>query len=175
MATKLECFILPRSEVVLTLALLYSHAHSTEKHIFHKFLTRQIAHWNHHSSLVILILFTPIKKKKKKDCKTQDQRKWISEKESLTPWEVLGRAVLTAWHFHDARSCMPAETPTQVPQSGGRGLSGPASALNSSPIAELVLSFCPQVCIAMCSAVEHSFAILQWKRYLKGAQVSLSR
>lgn len=63
MATKLECFILHRSEVVLTLALLYSRALSTEKHIFHKFLTRQIAHRSHHSALVILILFTPIKKK----------------------------------------------------------------------------------------------------------------
>lgn len=65
MATKLECFILHHSEVVLTLVLLYSHAHSTEKHIFHKFLTRQITHRSHHSALVILILFTPIKKKKK--------------------------------------------------------------------------------------------------------------
>lgn len=67
---------------------------------------------------------------------------------------------------------MPAETSTQVPQSGGRGLSGPASALNSSPVAELVLS-CLQARIAMHCAVEHSFAILQWKRYLKGAQVLL--
>lgn len=74
MATKLECFILHRSEVVLTLALLYSHAHSTEKHIFHRFLTRQIAHWKHRSALVILILFTPIKKRTVKHSGDESQR-----------------------------------------------------------------------------------------------------
>lgn len=74
MATKLECFILHRSEVVLTLALLYSHARSTEKHIFHKFLTRQIARWNHHSALVILILFTPIKKRTVKHSGVESRR-----------------------------------------------------------------------------------------------------
>lgn len=154
MATKLECFILPRSEVVLTLALLYSHAHSTEKHIFHKFLTRQIAHWNHHSSLVIPILFTPIKKKKKRTAKHRTSE---NESQRRRAWlRVLGRAVLTAWHFHDARSCMPAEIPAQVPQSGGRGLSGPASALNSSPVSELVLSFCLHArrCNVLCSGTQ---------------------
>lgn len=110
MATKLECFILHRSEVVLTLALLYIHALCTEKHIFHKFLTRQIAHRSHHSALVILSLFTPIKKRTAKHRPSRNeaprlhslptlamQRRPLSEKESLALWEVLGRvAILTA-------------------------------------------------------------------------------
>lgn len=129
MATKLECFILHRSEVVLTLALLYSHALSTEKHIFHKFLTRQIAHRSHHSALVILILFTPIKKRTAKHRAGRHespqlhslpllatQRRFSLENQRLTPWEVLGRVVtLIACPFHRTGSCMAAQVLTQVP------------------------------------------------------------
>lgn len=129
MATKLECFILHRSEVVLTLALLYSHALSTEKHIFHKFLTRKIAHRSHHSALVILILFTPIKKRTAKHRAGRHespqlrslpmlamQRRLSLENQGLTPWEVLDRKVtLIAYPFPSTGSCMPADILTQVP------------------------------------------------------------
>lgn len=131
MATKLECFILHHSEVVLTLVLLYSHAHSTEKHIFHKFLTRQITHRSHHSALVILILFTPIKKKKKRTVKHRLSRNYFpqlhslpmlsmqrpsSERQSLALCEVLGRVMTPiAWHSPSAGSCLPAEMPPWSP------------------------------------------------------------
>lgn len=139
MATKLECFILHRSEVVLTLALLYSHALSTEKHIFHKFLTRQIAHRSHHSALVILILFTPIKKRTAKHRAGRHespqfrslpmlatQRRFSLGNQSLTPWAVLGRVgTLIAYPFPSTGSCMapqmlalvPHQTLPQVQQS----------------------------------------------------------
>lgn len=129
MATKLECFILHRSEVVLTLALLYSHALSTEKHIFHKFLTRQIAHRSHHSALVILILFTPIRKRTAKHRASRHEspqlrslptlatrRRFSSENQSPVPWEVPGRVVtLIAYPFPSTGSCRTAQIPTQVP------------------------------------------------------------
>lgn len=134
MATKLECFILHRSEVVLTLALLYSHALSTEKHIFHKFLTRQIAHRSHHSALVILILFTPIKKRTAKHRAGRHeslqlrslptlatQRRFSLENQSLTLWDVLGRIVIPiAYPFSMASQIftqVPHQTLPQVQQS----------------------------------------------------------
>lgn len=119
MATKLECFILHRSEVVLTLALLYSHALSTEKHIFHKFLTRQIAHRSHHSALVILILFTPIKKRTAKHRAGRHESPQLCSlptpgKEGFhwktRAWEVLGKEVtLFVYPFPSPGSCMAAE------------------------------------------------------------------
>lgn len=176
MATKLECFILHRSEVVLTLALLYSHALSTEKHIFHKFLTRQIAHRSHHSALVILVLFTPIKKRTAKHRAGRHesprlrylpplamQRRFSLENQSLTPWEVLGRLVtLIACPFPRTGSCMAAQILTQVltrpclRSSSPTMLNGCCSSDSLPTQGNLVLH---------CAL--HSAWVLQWRGYLK--------
>lgn len=64
---------------------------------------RQIAHWSHHSALVILILFTPIKKRTAKHRAGRHespklhslpmltrQRRFSLENQSLTTWEGQG-------------------------------------------------------------------------------------
>lgn len=183
MATKLECFILHRSEVVLTLALLYSHALSTEKHIFHKFLTRQIAHRSHHSAPVILSLFTPIKKRTAKHRASRNEypqlcslttlamsRSPLSEKQSRALWEVLGRTVIvTVQHFPSTSCCMPAEIPAQVPH-----LPDPASPLAvprcwSSTVLDTSYPGNPCSCCGeLCRC-----CVLQWRRCLKRALVLL--
>lgn len=166
MATKLECFILHRSEVVLTLALLYSHAHSTEKHIFHRFLTRQIAHWKHRSALVILILFTPIKKRTVKHSGDESQRSraWCPGRCWAGQWVSL------SW----CKECkeLHANTDTHPgPPKWGKQISLAllirSYQLHHCCAGAVLLPLCPAV---QCAVQWRDFAFLQWKDSLKRAQ-----
>lgn len=138
---------------------------------------RQIAHWSHHSALVILILFTPIKKKTAKHRAGRHespqlpslpmlatQRRFSLENQNLTTWEVLGRVVtLIAYPFPSTGSCMPAEILRSPTRPCLRSSS--LSMLNSCFSSDFLSNqgnpdWC---CIVLCTAAW----VLQWRGCLK--------